>query len=71
MISAMEKVKIDKELTPIIAELITLGPENDEHPSVRQLFNWLVDPQRTGEEYAYVVGSLSDDVLESDDVLKD
>ena len=36
--------EVDRELTPIIAELATLEPGNDQHPTARQLFNWLVDP---------------------------
>ncbi|CAL4111070.1 unnamed protein product [Meganyctiphanes norvegica] len=50
--------ELDKELTPILAELVTLGPGNDQHPAVRDLFNWLVNSQHTGEEFAYVIGEL-------------
>ena len=49
---------IDKELTPILAELLTLGPRCEDHPTFRQLFDWLVHPQRTLEEFNYVVGPL-------------
>ena len=35
---------------------------NDQHPAIRQLFNWLVDPDRTGEEFTYVIGELADNV---------
>ena len=48
-------VHLARELTPIFATLRTLGPGNDHHPAVRQLFNWLADPQRTGEEFHYVI----------------
>ncbi|CAL4115477.1 unnamed protein product [Meganyctiphanes norvegica] len=53
-----DRAVIDKELTPILAELVTLGPSNDQHPAIRNLFNWLVNSQRTGEEFTYVIGEL-------------
>ena len=50
---------IDKELTPILTELfLTLGPRIENHPTIRQLVNWLVHPQRTVDEFNYVVGPL-------------
>ena len=49
---------IDREMIPIIAELLTLGPGNDHHPNVRKLFSWLVDPMTTVEEFNYVIGPL-------------
>ncbi|CAL4115474.1 unnamed protein product [Meganyctiphanes norvegica] len=53
-----DKTELNRELTPIIAELVTLGPGNDQHPAVRYLFNWFLNSQRTGEEFAYVIGEL-------------
>lgn len=50
--------EVDRELTPLLAELLTLGPGNDQHTCVRQLFNWLVDPHHTAEEFSYVIGPL-------------
>lgn len=55
--------ELNREMMPILAEMLTLGPENhNDHPSAKQLFNWLVDPHRTGEEFCYVVGPLLDSV---------
>ncbi|CAL4082435.1 unnamed protein product, partial [Meganyctiphanes norvegica] len=50
--------EIDRELTPIIAELATLEPGDDQHPTASQLFDWLVDPQRTADEFSYAIGPL-------------
>ncbi|CAL4128777.1 unnamed protein product [Meganyctiphanes norvegica] len=54
--------EVDRELMPIIAELTTLGPGNDQHPSARELFNWLVDPKRTAEEFIYAIGPVTQHV---------
>ena len=54
--SGMEDIK--REMSPILTELLKLEPGNYNHPAVKQLFNWLVDPKRTGEEFSYVVGPL-------------
>ena len=56
-------VHLARELTPIFATLRTLGPGNDHHPAVRQLFNWLADPQRTGDEFTYVISEVADDAF--------
>ena len=48
-----ELAKYDRELTPILAELTTLQPGNHDHPVRNQLFNWLVEPHRTVEEFLY------------------
>ena len=50
--------ELNKELMPILAELFTLNPTNKDHPAFQSTFNWLVDPQRTGEEFSYVIGPL-------------
>ena len=55
-------VEIASKLTPILAEMFTLGPGNNHHPAIGQLFNWLIEPQRTGEEFNYAIGELADDV---------
>ncbi|CAL4112102.1 unnamed protein product, partial [Meganyctiphanes norvegica] len=49
---------IDRELTPILAELMALEPGNVHHPTARKLSNWLMDSQRTVEEFMYVIGPL-------------
>ena len=41
---------------------LTLGPGNDQHPSVRQLFDYLMNPKCTGEEFSYVIGELAFEV---------
>ncbi|CAL4121797.1 unnamed protein product [Meganyctiphanes norvegica] len=55
---APDRTELDKEITPILAELMTLGPGNDQHPAVSHLYNWLVNSQCTGEEFTYVIGEL-------------
>ncbi|CAL4064023.1 unnamed protein product [Meganyctiphanes norvegica] len=50
------KAILDREMTPILAELMTL--KNKNHSAFEQLFKWLVDPQRTGEEFYYIIGPL-------------
>ncbi|CAL4111280.1 unnamed protein product [Meganyctiphanes norvegica] len=62
-IVTINRKEIDREMSPILAELMTLGHGNEQHPAVKELFNWLVDPQRTGEEFAHVIGELADDVF--------
>ena len=54
--------ELDRELAPILTELVTLGPCNDQHPSVRQLFGYLMNPECTGEELSYVIGELAFEV---------
>ena len=49
---------IDKKLTPILEELAILGPGNQDHSALKQLYTWLVEPQRTGEEFHYVIQPL-------------
>ncbi|CAL4085527.1 unnamed protein product [Meganyctiphanes norvegica] len=56
------QICLDKELRPILTDLVKLGPGNEKHPSVIQLFNWLVDPHHTGEEFTYVIGPLAKNV---------
>ena len=53
-----DRPELDRELVPILAELETLGPGNNHHPSTRKIYNWLVDPQRTGDDFTYVIGEL-------------
>lgn len=55
-------VNIDREMTPILAELLTLGPADGNNSTIKQLFNWLVDPQRTVQEFNYVIGPLGQHV---------
>ena len=50
--------EVDRELSPILAELCTLGPEHQDHPTVKWFSNWLLDPQRTVEHCNYVIGPL-------------
>ena len=50
------------ELRPILTELRTVEKGNDKHHAVRKLFRWLADPQRTAEEFSYVIRRLTNDV---------
>lgn len=61
-VTTSAKVVIDREMTPIIEELLMLQPWNDQYPAVTQLFNWLVEPNRTAGEFVYVVRHLGKDV---------
>ena len=58
-----DTTELNREVTPILEELMTLGPDNDQHPCVRQLSKWLEDPQRSGEEFSYVIGKLAHEVM--------
>lgn len=58
-----DRTQLNRKLTPILAELVTLKPGNEQHPVVTQLFNLLVDPQLTGEEYTYIIGELAEEVF--------
>ena len=49
---------IDRELTPLLVDLMTLGPQSENHPVFRQLLKWLVNPQRTANDINYVIGPL-------------
>ena len=61
----MDIQRLDKELMPVIAQLMGLSPDQcDEHnPSVIWLRVWLSKPQRTVEEFLYVVHHLQEKVL--------
>ena len=54
--------EIDKNLRPILEEVAILGPGNQDHPAVQQLYSWLVEPQFTGEEFLYIIQPLFRDV---------
>ena len=57
--------EIDRELTPILADLTTLDFGNDQqHPAVQYLYKWCTDPQTTIEEFIYVVWTLGERVEE-------
>ena len=49
---------IDRELTPLLAKLMTLGPQSENHPVFRQLLKWMVNPQHTANDINYVIGPL-------------
>ena len=54
---------VDREVIPLIAELLTQGPDNANPPIIVEIFNWLVDPKITGEEFSYVIGPLEHHVF--------
>ena len=50
---------IEEKLGPILDILIELGPGHyHSHPSIGKIFKWLVDPQRTSQEFNYFVGPM-------------
>ena len=61
-ICRMAKTQLGRELSRILADLMALEKDNDQHPAVKQLFKWLADPQRTAEEFSYAIGKLSNNV---------
>ena len=58
IVKTSDMSELNREMSPILTELLKLEPGNFNHPSVKHVFNWLVDPKRTGEEFSYVVGPL-------------
>ena len=51
--------EIENKLERTLEELVSLRPGNYyHHPSISKIFNWLVDSQRTPEEFSYVVGPM-------------
>ena len=44
----------DRQVTPILAEMYALGTRS----SFEELFNWMVEPQRTADEFTYAIGPL-------------
>ena len=56
-------VKIDKEMSPILAEILTLKQGIKKLPALNQLYSWLVDPARTGLQFFYVIGPLVKSVM--------
>ena len=57
-----KKEQIKEELKTTIEKLANLKSRDNQNPAVRNLFNWLVNPQRTGEEFHYVVDELASEV---------
>ena len=45
----------DRQVTPILAEMYALGTRS----SFEELFNWMVEPQRTADEFTYAMGPLN------------
>ena len=62
---AMEE--ISRKIIPYLADLLTLESGDEEHPSVRQVFKCLVDPQLTMHEYVFVIGPLAQYIFEITD----
>ena len=50
--------KLDRMLMPLIAQVMTLKPGNDNHPYVSRLCKWLSKPQVNVDMFLYVVGRL-------------
>ncbi|CAL4122270.1 unnamed protein product, partial [Meganyctiphanes norvegica] len=48
---------LNYEMTTKLKKFMKLSPQIDHHPIVRQLFNWLSNPQQsTAEDFIYVMG---------------
>ena len=54
-VGTLATTDIDRELTPLLVDLLTLGPQSENHPVFRQLLKWLVNPQRTANDINYVI----------------
>ena len=71
-ISTLDMAEVDRELTPIIAEMLRLetdkdmlhlGTGNNLHPVVSQLSKWLQNPHRTGKEFTSIIEDLACKVM--------
>ncbi|CAL4227521.1 unnamed protein product [Meganyctiphanes norvegica] len=58
---AMEE--IDTELAPILRYLIILGPKYEQPQKYRNFVEWFLHPNRTANQFNYVVGPLRHDVF--------
>ena len=57
--NSVDQVGIDDKLTTTLEELVSLGPgQYQRHPLISKVFRWLADPQRTPQEFSYVVGPM-------------
>ena len=57
--------ELDREMIPILTEVATLECRNKDHPKIKQLYKWLLVPQRTAQEFCYVIGPLIQHVVKS------
>lgn len=53
-----KKTEINKQLLPDLLTLTMLRPRMDQHSAVKKLFKWMLDPQRSADEFLYVIGPL-------------
>ena len=49
---------LHREMIPILIELLTLESWRSDHPTVKYLYNHLVDQLCTGEEFCYIIEPL-------------
>ena len=54
---------LDKDLMPLLAQVMTLRPLNDHHPNFIRLCKWLSRPQLGVDVFLYVVGPLQERVM--------
>ena len=45
------KEDIDREITPILPEFFMVNSWNDDHPTAKKLFVWLLEEHRSVEEF--------------------
>ena len=57
-LSKKAKLNLCAELQPILEDLILLDVPSNEHPSVLEMYTWLVQPCRSSDEFSYIQLSL-------------
>ena len=53
---------LEREVAPVLIRVMMLPRNNDQHPDVTWLKNWLAHPQRTPEEFHHIVNILMDEI---------
>ncbi|CAL4246154.1 unnamed protein product [Meganyctiphanes norvegica] len=59
----LHKEMVDRKVTPILAQLLTIPPGIVHHHDMLWLYNWLADPECSVEDFIYVNGDLGFDVM--------
>ena len=63
---SLDRIALERELTPILTQLLTLAEGNYQDPVINQFFKWLLDTKCTGEEFNYVIGDLAHSIAEDE-----
>ncbi|CAL4126208.1 unnamed protein product [Meganyctiphanes norvegica] len=58
------KEALDRELTPILAQLMTIPPDNDKDHDFVWLYQRLAQPNCSVDEFKYVIGTLQENVCQ-------